>query len=215
MAKIILTAYECERDLLPAVCAKCGAPAGSRVLRTLRVFETNERPWTFRRLARGLGRLGLVCVFFVGFVFFPWLVRLMTNRYARPREVRVPMCEAHRPEWDRLDRLSGVLFPVWCVLTPTGWVCGIALAVIDVEFYPVLFVTPCLLPYLSICPDMVFSLWTVQLWPVGPGRRIRLSGVAPAFVAAVVADRARHRVSDPDRRPTRGGTEDDYDDEPV
>ena len=42
-----------------------------------------------------------------------------------------------------------------------------------------------------------------------------LRGVAPEFVAAVVEERARHRVSDPDRRAKGGDIREDYDDEPV
>jgi hypothetical protein len=215
MPEITLSAYECERDLLPAVCAKCGAPAEHRVLRKLRSVRNDAPAWTFRYVVRSVAVIGVVCLVVSSFFCVPWLGVLILNRWARVREVRVPMCEAHRTEWDRLDWLTHFMVSVCSVLVPALWVGGIAFALCEMDVSALFFLALYLSPYLVIGPELVFALWTVRLTHGAPTGSVRLKAVAPAFVAAVVEDRARHRVSDPDRRPTRGGTEDDYDDEPV
>ena len=40
MAKVTVTAYEYENDLLPMICGKCGEPAVVRVPRCVLYFRT-------------------------------------------------------------------------------------------------------------------------------------------------------------------------------
>ncbi|HVK11587.1 MAG TPA: hypothetical protein VM597_22640 [Gemmataceae bacterium] len=215
MAEITLTGYECERDLLPAVCAKCGAVAGHRVLRKLHSVRHDAPGWTLRYVVRSVAAIGVVCLVIVSLYCVPWLSLRILNRWARVKKVRVPMCEAHRTEWDRLDRLTHFMVSACTVLVPGLWVGGIAFALCDMDVYALFLLPVSLTPYLIFGPEIVFDSWIVRVTHGVPTGSVRLKAVSPAFVAAVVADRAKHRVSDPDRRPTRGGTEDDYDDEPV
>jgi hypothetical protein len=66
-----------------------------------------------------------------------------------------------------------------------------------------------------ILENAVIGYGAVKVVKVQPSDSIRLNDVHPDFVAAVIEDRARSRVWDPDRRPAGRDVKDDFDDEPV
>ena len=114
MARISVSNYEIDRDLLPPVCVRCGAPAADRVVQTLYIIDG----W------RGVFQLfGLL----FGLFFFPPLVMIVT-RYVQQASARLPVCPLHR------DELAGRevwakrwLLPVWT----TGALVADALVVVD------------------------------------------------------------------------------------
>ncbi len=191
MAKVVLTDYECSRDLLPDLCARCGAPAGTKVSHDVRVFG----PWL-----GGLIALPLMYSLF----FFPPVAILIIFRAGHRREVRVPLCPRHRAAKMWRDRMRRrVLFPVWTVVVVLIDALVITEAVLGgpgramVAVYVALLLVG-LVELLVISPDTV---------RVGRNRRklTILGNVHPAFVAALTEDRARDRVNTPARR-------DDFDD---
>lgn len=200
MAKVVLTEYECSQDLLPDLCARCGAPAAAKVGHGFRVLS----PW--------LGfLLGLPLLY--SLFFLPPLAVLIMFRVGRHREVQVPLCPRHRAARMWRDRMRRrVVFPVWTVvvvsidalLITEAVLGGPGRAVVAAYFALVL---------VGFVEAFVISRETVA---VGQNRHksVTLGKLHPAFVAALTEDRARDRVSNPARR---GGGHDvraDYDDLP-
>ncbi|HEX3150441.1 MAG TPA: hypothetical protein VHR66_20350 [Gemmataceae bacterium] len=201
MAHVDITEYEVMHDLLPRVCAQCGEPALKRVKVAVRIIDG----W------RGaLQLLGL----FVGLFFFPPLIVPILSRYSRTIWVRVPMCDIHRAEHKRRVRLFfHKVMPWWTAAVialdvfaiveliaggPGFWCVGVFL---------VLFVV--------VAADVGFvSRGTVT---VGKPPKVgaRLSRVHPAFVEALIAERSRDRISNPERRGGHGDVRDDFDDEVI
>jgi hypothetical protein len=202
MPTVRLSDYECEQDLLPAVCARCGAPATDRVPRRVR-YLSNRLGW--------LQIAALVTSLFA----LPPLFIALGHRFGEVMWVRVPICGDHRGHWDWRDTaLYSVLMPAWAV-TVTGLnVVGLVVALLggDASVFFMLsifalvltiFVENCVLAYGAVRPLRVEN---------PPG--VKLCGVHAEFVAALTLDRARDRVTNPNRR-TDAGIGDDYDDEPV
>ena len=200
MARVTVTNYELEHDLLPPVCVRCGAPAADRVVQTLHIVDG----WW--------GAAQLFGVLF-GLFFFPPLIPLAL-RYAQSGSARLPMCPPHRDDYQaRSEWGSRVLFPVWtaAALVADG------LVVVD-------FVTGVPPGGLCFAPIVVLLAGTVGSLMVSRGRiqiekvdktGLRLMGVSEEFVTALAHDRARDRVDNPDRRSGHGNIRDDYDDEVV
>ena len=197
MAQVSVTAYEVEHGLLPAVCARCGGPATGRRDLDLHVLDG----WR--------GGL-LIPVVLFGLLFFPPLV-LWTIRHAEKVRVPVPLCPVDFRWFESRERVERRLFfPIWTAVA----LMLDALVFIDlflggrgfscVGVFAVLF-------------GAVVAAGLVSRGRVGitkpPKGDIRLTGVHEAFVAALIEDRARARVSDPDRRGGHGDMRDDYDDE--
>jgi hypothetical protein len=75
---------ECERDLLPDICMKCGQKSTVRVEHTFHWLM----PWI---VAVALG-----CGFWVGLIVI-FIVWVLSSKMT----VRVPLCDAHKTEWSR------------------------------------------------------------------------------------------------------------------
>lgn len=78
MPKVKLSVIECDRDLLPRVCARCGRPSDHLVRRKFQWFPP-------------LAYIGLVA----GLLPFAIVAMLMTKRM----EARMPMCDEHKRDW--------------------------------------------------------------------------------------------------------------------
>jgi hypothetical protein len=201
MARITVTDYECEHDLLPPLCAKCGAPAAERVPRTVRILD-DKRAW-------------VAMVFLLGIVFFPPLVVFVILRVARASRVRVPICADHRDHWVWRDRaMTWGVIPAWAVVVLAVDAYAVFLAVHGRDGSP----------YLCVGLAAVVVAVALENWVVGYGAvkveqtqkdKVKLAGVHETFVAALLEERARDRVANPDRRAPRGDERDDFDDEPV
>jgi hypothetical protein len=201
MARVTVTEYECEHDLLPAVCVKCGAPADDSLVRTFRIIDGSGQ-WEIWR-----GFAFLYALLFVP-PLLPWALRL-----SRTFRINVPMCSADRAKESRREkRACWILVPIW-----------IAWSIAVDAFLVVQSVTggPGLLCFALVGFPFFFAALEVVTRPVRPkgerpaNRGLPLTAVHPAFVAALVEDRARDRVANPDRRSLRGDMRDDFDDEPV
>src|SRR6478672_3429855 len=166
MPRVDLTDYEIATDPLPAVCVRCGAPATERVVHATRVIDG----WR--------GAFQLVGVL-VGFFFFPPLLAFAL-RYARPVEVRLPMCAADRDDrkWrERAERR--VLLPAW---TAAALVAD-AIIVIGGGAD-----SACVLTWTVVIGAVVAAtlLNRGQIGVARPGKTgLRLMNVHPAFVAAL------------------------------
>jgi hypothetical protein len=201
MAHIDITDYEITHNLLPRVCALCGEPTTKRVKLAIRIIDG----WR--------GAFQLIALF-VGLFCFPPLVLRVIHRYSRTISVRVPMCTTHRAEHRRRMRLLfRTLMPWW-----TG-------AVIILDLFAIL--------ELAVggpgfwCVGVFVVLFVVVLADAGlisrraisvgkpPKVDARLGRVHPAFVEALIAERARDRISNPERRGGHGDVRDDFDDEPT
>jgi hypothetical protein len=200
MAEIIATIDECERGLLPPVCVRCGAPATERV----------PRPLPFLLRLRTLWWVGPA--FFLAYLLVPAVAVLFI---CPPRRVwyGLPTCADHRDHWAWRDRVRRrYLWPPICV----------ASLAVEVACLTGLILHPLLYAHAAAGVIMVgLALDGIAVLRgevrFGPGRSgtVRLNGVHPAFVAALVEDRARNRVWDAARRPQHSTERDDFDDEPV
>lgn len=197
MARVQLTSYEVDNDLFPAVCARCGAPAADRVVPTLYIVDG----W------RGVPQvLGIV----FGLFFFPLLVPF-TLRFARKVQVRVPHCGPHADEYRRRERIEQTyLLPIWTVVAVVADVVVIVGLAITGEGFV------CLASLLAVALGVIAAaavarrqVKITRVDKIG----IRLHDVHPTFVYALIDERARDRVSNPDRRGGHGDVRDDYDDE--
>jgi len=189
MATVRLTRYECERNLLPRVCARCGAPAHRVVQFVLR------SPVSIYLLAC----LMLACPPLFAMVFF---------RRRPTREYDVPMCEADQMDWKWRDRLTTYTFYILA-----GTYCLCALLIILLPEMTVVF----LLGYFVVwyawhVPTPVLWTRTVRTTKVMKGG-IRLSGVHPDFIRALMADRVAARESDPQRAAWYGDLRDDFEED--
>jgi len=195
MPTILLTRYECERGLVPAICARCGAPADDAV----RFAVISPAVHVL------IGASLILCP--------PLFLLLVMESRNRPR-LRLPVCRSDGDDWRWRDRLTSwsyvvVVFgaylaiPVAVVATGGRWGWEVIVPGGLVTYY------------------LVWTLWVVQaalLWTrtvrvskVHP-EGLRFAGVHAGFVAAVWEDRARD--PDPARRVRYGDVRADYGDEP-
>jgi hypothetical protein len=127
--------------------------------------------------------------------------------------VRVPVCEAHRGHWAWRERVRRRVF--W----PAVFAAALAVQVLcltGLVLHPAF--------YAHAAAGAVAVGFFIDWLALGRGEvtiqragkdRVQLNHVHPDFVAALVEDRARDRVDNPDRRALRGDLRDDFDDEPV
>jgi hypothetical protein len=195
MPTILLTRSECERSLVPAVCARCGIPADDAI-----------------RLALITPALhGLIATLLV--LCPPLFLLLVWQLRHRPR-LRMPMCRPDGDDWRWRDKLTswtyvavvlGTYLAVPVVVAATGELWGWEVVV------PGGFVTYYLVwNYWALAAAILWTRTVRASKLVREG--LRFSGVHAAFVAAVWEDRARD--PDPARRIGFGDVRDDYDDGP-
>jgi uncharacterized membrane protein SirB2 len=192
MPTVKLSKYECSRDLLPAVCAFCGAPAGG--------FRERKFSW----------HPGWVWVLILVHVIVLIIVAvILTKRMV----VRVPVCDQRSGYW---SRRTGILTDTFLVIAAfavvalfylsnqppgprddlVGWLCGGGF----------------ILFFVWLIFAAIYSSRGVRPIEI-TDRFIRLAGVHEEFVAALEADRDRD-ADERDRRVRYGDVRDDYDDAP-
>lgn len=197
MPNVLLTAYEVEHELLPAVCARCAEPTTERVPLTVRIID---------------GWAGVPQIFGIlaGLFFFPPLIPLAI-RYARSVELHVPLCGPHAEALRRRERFEWrVLLPAW---TAVAVVVDLVLIFQLMSDNPAAF---CGMPFVVVIVFVAAGLFNARRqvkFTKAEKSGYRLHAVHPAFVEAVIEERARDRVSNPDRRDGHGDVRDDYDDE--
>ena len=197
MTEVTLTRAECDRDFLPLVCAKCGAPAADRVPRQTRYFAHGGRGWEPG---------GII----VGLFAFPPLAVAITLARAEIVEIGVPMCDAHRDDWGWRDRAARwILLPVWTVLLLAVFTTAAIVERTRGDGAVLLLLAPAVSLAALLIENVVLYVGTVKLGTNDIREGLRVRRVHPAFVAAVFADRERNPIADA-VRPSRP---DDYDDE--
>jgi len=193
-----LTRYECEHNLLPPVCTRCGAPAEGGARFTLLTPTWNL---TFGLLAW----------------FCPPVLPFLAARLRARRSFIVPMCEEHVADWTWRDRLTTRLF---CFCVGPVYVAAVLAILVHVltdmeseflEWLPLIYVA---VVWCWLVTTLLVLMHTVRVSRV-QRRWIELWGVRGDFVRALIADRICTRESDPDRLGLFGDVRDDYDDEAV
>ncbi|HKA05783.1 MAG TPA: hypothetical protein VKD71_00905, partial [Gemmataceae bacterium] len=193
MAAVRLTRYECERNLFPRVCARCGLPADRTVRYALLSPNSNL----------ALGFLLSFCP--------PLFLYFLFRERAR-RGVEVPMCKRDADDWHWRDRLT---IGTYMLLVVNAYCAAIALAVFSPvwDYLDGRFV---LLAYFGVVYVWlpILLLWTRTIRTSKVMKHgIRLSGVHPEFVRALMADRMRTRESDPQRLAWYGDDRDDFEED--
>ena len=193
MPAVRLTYYECEHGLLPPVCAAGGEPADTAV----RFLIPN------RWFLYAVGVLSWVCP--------PLLIAFVTY-WSRRWPMRVPMCQRHRAEFRRFDRVFDWTYLVWVGGGYVGAIVGLAVLPDRrwEEGFVLIAVGYCVLVLCWMVPVSLVQTRYVRTTQA-TRRDIRLSGVHEEFVRAVREDRARD--PNPDRLAAYGDVRDDYDDE--
>src|SRR4026209_338536 len=105
MPLLKLTPYECEHDLLPRLCGKCGEAADQRI--------------RFIPLPPALNIL-------MGFMLIacpPLFIAMAMICYRRITPIFMPMCDVHRADWEWRDRLTSITYlafvtGAYCVAVP-------------------------------------------------------------------------------------------------
>lgn len=176
MESIRLKRYEVERDYLPNVCMRCGAPA---IERKRRRFKTHP-PWVYILLP-------------LGWVLYVIAAAVLT------KEVRchTPLCGIHKNHWrDRawivFGGFGGVVAPI---------VCSVVLASVlaehvrkGAEVY--VFGSVCVGSFVLILswPIVVLFLQATAIHPVEiTSKQFTLKGVSPEFVDAMYEYRIHRR----------------------
>ena len=194
MPTVLLTPYECDRGLVPRLCARCGAPTDEAVRVTVLSPTTHVVMASLLTLCPPL---------------FVVLARILQRR----RAMRLPMCPTDRADWEWRDRVTSWSY-VFAVGVPYVAFPALALALVPLDWVPRLGMAGAAYLVAWTCwvvPAAV--LWTQTVRTTKVTREgLRLSGVSPAFVAGLHADRAAD--SDPARRAWFGDIRDDYDDGP-
>ncbi|MBO0697292.1 MAG: hypothetical protein J2P46_02755 [Zavarzinella sp.] len=202
MARISVTAYEWEHDLLPDVCAKCGAPAAERPVRIARMLD-DKRFW-------------VVCLFLFGLFFFPPLVVLVIFKLSKATPVRVPVCADHRNDWVWRDwAMRWALVPVWITVVTGVEAYGVWVQAVEGRNASAFFCVGMSAVAAAIAIEKLVILRGAVRVEQPRKDEVRLSGVHEEFAAAFLEERARDRVDNPARRSLRGDIHDDFDDEPV
>ena len=159
MPTVLLTRYECDRGLVPRVCARCGVPADDAVRVT--VLD----PVTHALMAASL----TLCP--------PAFIAAATILHRR-RAMRLPMCPADRADWEWRDRVTSRSY-VFAVGVPYVAAIGVAVASFLNDWEPGIAIG--LMGYLVmwtcwVAPTAVTWTRTVRTTKVTP-EGIRLSGV--------------------------------------
>src|SRR5262245_49905302 len=194
MSTVRLTRYECERNLLPRVCTRCGLPATGDVRFGLFSPVGNVM----------LGTLLIVC---------PPLFLVAGHVLSRRHHFQVPMCELDKTDWKWRDRITTWTYLVLVV----GAYCAAAILIV---FPPRDWETTWFwagLGYMAVVyswlpPAVLAFTRTVRTTKVMK-RGIRLSGVHPDFIRILMADRIATRETDPERLAWYGDARDDFEED--
>ncbi|MBO0697295.1 MAG: hypothetical protein J2P46_02770 [Zavarzinella sp.] len=196
--EVVVTEAEYQADALPALCARCGAPATARVRRRLRILP-NRLTWLW------------TIPFLAGLIFCPPLFILVLVVFGKRADVCVPMCAEHEGHWVTPDRVGGrLVLPIWSLVATGLTVC----AILDPE-YRWLYVAGAVLTLLAVIGVLQVTTGQLVLAVAGEGSDVRLKRVHPAFAAAVAAERQRNRPERPGRYQRPEDEWDDYDDEAM
>src|SRR5262245_52045359 len=87
MPTILLSRYECDRNLVPAICVRCGAPADDAI----------RLPVVTPTLQIVIATLLIVC---------PPLFLLLVWQLQAWRRFRLPMCRSDATDWRRRDQVT-------------------------------------------------------------------------------------------------------------
>ena len=194
MPTVYLTRYECERSLVPRLCARCGMPADDAIGVAVITPAIHGL----------LGTLLILCP--------PLLLLIVWRLQGRPH-LRMPMCPTDRADWQWRDRVTtrtylvvvGAYLAAAVVLLGTpGWLDWEVMAGLSVAGYFAVW-------NVWMVPAVLVWTRTVRATKV-MAEGLRFSGLHPAFVAAVREDRSRD--PDPARQARFGDVRDDYDDGP-
>jgi hypothetical protein len=203
MTRITLTRYEFEHNLLPARCVQCGTAADQRLPRPL--------PATPRvRTA-----LWLIPVSFLLYLCVPGLALYM-HRFFPYISVGLPVCNLHLDHGRWRDRVrSQYLRPCFFAASVAVEVAFVAAGLVFHPAVSLLFAhAAAFVVLVALVVDHV-AIGRGEVFVSRDGRYgVQLARVHPAFIAAVIEERARDRVANPDRRPGPQGIHADYDDEP-
>jgi hypothetical protein len=193
MAAVRLTRYECERDLLPRVCARCGVPANTEVRPCLHTPFWNV----------ALSVLLVIC---------PPVFLILIEIVLRKRRFPVPMCERDAADWKWRDRFSIISYLIMGV---GAYIVVLVLILISPVADRVKELAPLgyLLTIYSWFPVYAI-MWTRTVRSTKVMKRgIRLSGLHEDFIRALMADRMRSRESDPARTAWYGDARDDFEED--
>lgn len=188
MAQITLSRRECERDLLPSVCAVCGEPADARKRKT---FSWHTP----------LAYLGLLA----GLLPFIIIALILTKRMT----VHVPLCERHRSHWLwRSFVVVGGLLAIFAL--------GIGIFVYQANQQPPDDLGWLCIGWVGLLIVWLFMAAIVQTTAIRAveitDERIRLTRIHQDFIHAIEEDRDRHRDERRERRREYNDVRDDYDD---
>ena len=92
MPKVEIDLYECNRDLLPKVCMKCGSDATTRLRRTFNWYPG----WILVFVLIGL--IGII------------VAAILSTILSKKMSLRIPLCDEHRDHWKKRSRWSWILF---------------------------------------------------------------------------------------------------------
>ena len=202
LPKITVTRYECDHDLLPAVCVRCGAPAVERVPRSL-----PKPPKAWGCLLWG----PLVLIVYLALPFTIMLILWLLPR--DQNRVRLPTCAAHRDDWAWRYRVrTRWLWPAICFVSLVVQVICLTGTVVHQGFYAHAAAGVLVVGFLF--DQLTLGRREVEITRPS-SKELILRGVHQGFVDALIHDRARDRVDNPERRALRGGVQEDYDDEVI
>ena len=195
MAAVRLTRYECERNLLPSVCARCGIPADTHVRITLLTPFWNIV----------LPGLMILC---------PPLCLILLTTLLKKRLFEVPMCTPDADDWNRRDRVTTISYLIMAVGAYIVAAAAIVLAPDDrLSLIEELAITGYFVSvYVWFVPCAI--LWTRTVRSTKAMKHgIRLSGLHEDFIRALMADRVQSRESDPARTAWYGDARDDFEED--
>jgi hypothetical protein len=194
MPLVKITPYECERNLFPRLCAKCGVPTESHVRFAVPGPVGNVVMGTLLSVCPPLFVATAICI----------------RRWKQG--VLVPMCETHKADWEWRDRTTSYSYLVFAV---APYCSAVVLSTFVLDWSnPGLFVS-CFVGYFFVwCIWVVPAgiIWTRTVRSTGlPRRGFQLSGVHPDFVRALAEDRVRD--ANPERTAWFGDHRDDFDED--
>jgi len=192
MATVRLTRYECEHNLLPRVCARCGCAPSTSVR-----FALFTPFWNV-----ALATLLVLC---------PPVFVIAAHFVSKRHRYQVPMCGRDHADWRWRDQITTWTY----LLFVFGAYCAAVVLIVFVfrDSFPVWAGLGYMAAIYSWLPFAALTfIRTVRATKVMK-RGIRLSGVHPDFVRAVMADRVAARETDPERVAWYGDLRDDFEED--